>query len=92
MIHVQDLKYRIQGFSLNISLIIKDAEYFVLLGMTGSGKTIFLENLCGLRVPAQGTIAINNKDMTKAEPRERGIGYVPQDGALFEHLNVAKNI
>jgi len=92
MINVKNLKYTIGNFALDISISINDAEYFVLLGMTGSGKTLFLENLCGLREPTQGQVFIKDSDITNEEPRKRGIGYVPQDGALFSHLNVMKNI
>ncbi len=92
MINVKNLEYTVGNFSIDISLTINAAEYFVLLGMTGSGKTLFLENLCGLREPSGGQIFIDNIDITTEEPRKRGIGYVPQDGALFSHLNVMKNI
>jgi molybdate/tungstate transport system ATP-binding protein len=92
MIVVENLKYQIGTFALSASLDIGDGEYFVLLGMTGSGKTLFLENLCGLRKPAEGKIYIKNREVTFAEPRERNVGYVPQDGALFDNLNVSGNI
>jgi ABC-type Fe3+/spermidine/putrescine transport system ATPase subunit len=92
MIAVENLKYQIGAFSLSASLAVGDGEYFVLLGMTGSGKTLFLENLCGLRTPVEGKICIKNRDVTFMEPRERNIGYVPQDGALFDNLDASGNI
>lgn len=85
MINVIDLTYRIGDFWLrDMSLEIGDGEYFVLLGKPGSGKSVFLECLCGLNRIAAGTIKIAGKDVTSAEPRDRGIGYVPQDYALFD--------
>jgi ABC-type sugar transport system ATPase subunit len=93
MIRAEDVVLHIGEFLLNgLSLEIKQAEYFVLLGPPGSGKTLFLEALCGLRRIASGRIFINQQNVTKLEPRRRKIGYVPQDYALFPHLFVEKNI
>lgn len=92
MIRARELGYSIGGFSLNVSLIVDKAEYFVLLGMTGSGKTLLLETLCGLRRAASGQVWLGQREVTYAEPRDRQVGYVPQDGALFDHLTVAGNI
>lgn len=92
MICVRDMRYQADNFKLDVSLEINDSEYFVLLGMTGCGKTSLLECLCGLREISSGQVNIDGKDMTFADPRSRHIGYVPQDGALFNHLNVRNNI
>ncbi|OGS37792.1 MAG: hypothetical protein A2293_16320 [Elusimicrobia bacterium RIFOXYB2_FULL_49_7] len=92
MIRADALRLSVGHFALNVSLDVPDNEYFVLLGMTGSGKTLFLESLCGLRKTTDGSVFIDNRDMTACEPRDRGIGYVPQDGALFDHLSVSDNI
>lgn len=91
MIAADDITYSIGDFNLRASLEIRN-EYFVLLGMTGSGKTLFLESLCGLRQVHDGRIMIDGVDATGIVPWERNIGYVPQDGALFPHMSVAKNI
>lgn len=92
MISIQNLKYHVGEFALDISLDLGDDEYFVLFGMTGCGKTSLLECLCGLRVPDSGKILMDDVDITNADPRLRGIGYVPQDGALFNHMTVYRNI
>ncbi len=92
MIRARGLTYDIGGFALNVSLDVGDGEYFVLLGATGSGKTLFLECLAGLRAVRSGSIEIGGRDVTDADPRSRRVGYVPQDGALFPHLGVAANI
>jgi len=93
MIDVTDLTYSIGDFQLrNISLEVADGEYFVLLGKPGSGKSVFLECLCGLNRISAGTIEIAGEDVTSAEPRDRGIGYVPQDYALFPTKLVRDNI
>jgi ABC-type sugar transport system ATPase subunit len=92
MIAAEQLRYRIGSFSLDAALSVGTSEYFVLLGMTGSGKTLFLECLAGLRPIHGGRVFIGGRDVTAAEPRRRNIGYVPQDGALFAHLRVRDNI
>ena len=93
MINVTNLAYKVGDFQLNnIFLNIADGEYFVLLGKPGSGKSIFLECLCGLNRASSGKIEIAGVDVTHAEPRERGIGYVPQDYALFPTKLVRDNI
>jgi ABC-type sugar transport system ATPase subunit len=62
------------------------------MGSTGCGKTTLLEVLCGLRRPQKGRVLIDGCDVTSLEPRERGIGYVPQDLALFPTLKVYDQI
>ena len=74
----------IGNFSLqDVSLHVRPGEYFVLLGPSGSGKTLLLECLCGLNRLGSGRILIDDVDVTRMEPRNRGIGYLPQDYALF---------
>ncbi len=93
MIHTEEICFRVGTFQLQgLSLDIAKGEYFVLLGPPGSGKTIFLECLCGLKKVESGRIHIDRRDVTDLEPRTRGIGYVPQDYALFPHLSVEQNI
>ena len=93
MIRTDSLSYTIGDFSLrDVSLEVGAGEYFVLLGSPGSGKTVFLECLCGLRRIRAGRIFIDGKDVTGLEPRDRSVGYMPQDYALFPHTNVWGNI
>jgi molybdate/tungstate transport system ATP-binding protein len=68
------------------------------MGKTGSGKTTVLEAICGLRPVSAGRIFLLEQDVTGWRPADRGIGYVPQDRALFatmtvrDHLAFALNI
>jgi ABC-type Fe3+/spermidine/putrescine transport system ATPase subunit len=84
--------YAAGSFRLETSLDIPDGDYFVLMGPTGSGKTATVECLAGLRRPLSGRIEMSGKDMTWTEPRDRMVGYVPQDYALFGHRTVRRNI
>lgn len=93
MIRIRDLTFRAGDFQVrDVSLHVAGSEYFVLLGPNGSGKTLLISCLCGLIRASSGSIRIDDRDVTHAEPRLRGIGYVPQDYGLFPHMTVAKNV
>lgn len=76
----------------DITIAIPANTYAVLMGSTGCGKTTLLEILCGLRKPSIGRVLLEGRDVTSLEPRERGIGYVPQDLALFPGIKVRDQI
>jgi ABC-type Fe3+/spermidine/putrescine transport system ATPase subunit len=93
MIVVDGLRFRVGAFALDgVSLEVAAGEYLVLVGPTGAGKTLLLECVCGLNRGATGRIAIGGADVTGLEPRFRGIGYMPQEYALFPHRSVAENV
>jgi ABC-type sugar transport system ATPase subunit len=93
MIRITGLHFAVGSFRLQpLSLEVADGEYLVLLGPTGVGKTLFLECLCGLLRPAGGRIEMDGRDVTPLAPRERSIGYVPQQQGLFPHLTVQDNL
>ncbi len=92
MIEIERLHYSVGTFALDdLSLHVRPGEYFVLLGPSGSGKTVLLECLCGLNTVDSGRIVIGDVDVTRLEPRNRAIGYLPQDYALFPDRSVAHN-
>lgn len=93
MIEIKDLSIRVGDFTLkDLSVNIQDKEYFVILGPSGAGKTVFMECLAGLHRLKSGRILLNQRDITHLSPEERGLGYVPQDYVLFPFLNVRENI
>ncbi|MBE7467402.1 MAG: ABC transporter ATP-binding protein [Planctomycetes bacterium] len=93
MIRVQGLTVRAGAFALeNVSFEIPTGCYGMLMGKTGSGKTTLLEALCGLKRVTAGRIELLGRDVTFAKPAERGIGLVPQDGALFTSMTVRENM
>jgi ABC-type sugar transport system ATPase subunit len=93
MIRAENITFRIGEFSLDeASVEVKKGEYFVLMGPPGSGKTLFLEVLCGLKRPQSGRLFIDGRSIHNREPRRRMIGYVPQDYALFPHRSVEGNL
>lgn len=76
----------------DVSFEIPQGAYGVLMGRTGCGKTTILEAVCGLKYCDAGTIRLDGRDVTKLKPAERGIGYVPQDGALFSTMTVYQHL
>jgi len=93
VIEVKDLNVTVGEFSLeNISFELEAGEYGILMGRTGSGKTTLLESLCGLKPITSGHILINGEDVTRCAPGGRGIGFVPQEGALFHGMTVRDQV
>jgi len=79
-------------FLKNVNLEVRDGEYFVLLGPTGSGKSVLLESIAGLTSITSGEVWINGKDVTDLNLEKRKIGFAFQDYALYRHLSVRDNI
>jgi thiamine transport system ATP-binding protein len=76
----------------DVSLSIRDGEFFTLVGPSGCGKTTLLRSIAGLETPSAGQVAIDGRDVTAEPPESRNIGIVFQNYALFPHLSVAENI
>ncbi len=93
MIRLNNISKHLGAFNLkNISVNIAKNEYFIILGPTGTGKTVILELIAGMYLPDGGEIWINGENVTYKYPEERGIGFVYQDYMLFPHLTVEDNI
>ncbi|MEQ1858990.1 MAG: ABC transporter ATP-binding protein [Chthoniobacteraceae bacterium] len=75
-----------------MNLNIPSGSYAVLMGRTGCGKTTLLEIICGLRRPHSGRVIIGDRDVTHEPPAARGVGYVPQDGAMFPTMTVREQL
>ena len=93
MIRVEQLSIQAGSFALRgIEFEVPTGQYAVLMGRTGVGKTTILEALCGLRRVGGGTMVLMGRDVTGLTPAERGIGYVPQDRALFHTMTVREHL
>ena len=75
-----------------VNLTIQPGEFVALLGPSGSGKTTLLRILAGLDFPDSGAVRIDGRDVARRPARERGIGFVPQNYALFRHMSVFENV
>lgn len=81
------------GFKLdNVNLTLEAGEYFVLVGPTGSGKTLLLETINGFHRVDYGIVLFDGRDGTDLPPNKRSIGYVPQTPNLNDHQTVRENI
>ncbi|HEX4739043.1 MAG TPA: ATP-binding cassette domain-containing protein, partial [Allosphingosinicella sp.] len=76
----------------DVSLEIAPGEFVALLGPSGSGKTTLLRIIAGLDFPDSGRILFGDEDVTDKAAAKRGIGFVFQHYALFNHMNVERNI
>lgn len=70
----------------------KSNEFVVVLGPSGCGKSTLLNLIAGLEKPTDGTLLIDQRDVTKLEARDRDIAMVFQDYALYPHMSVFDNI
>ena len=75
-----------------------DGRITAIFGPSGAGKTTILDAIAGLRTPSEGTIAVGERILFSREggidmpPHLRRVGYVPQDVALFPHMDVRRNV
>ena len=96
-LRLQNVRLPLAHFALEL-----DAEFTgqvaAVFGPSGAGKTSVLDLIAGLRRPQSARIELNGQALTDTArgvcvpTRQRGIGYVPQDGALFPHLSVRHNL
>ncbi|HUF55158.1 MAG TPA: ABC transporter ATP-binding protein [Thermohalobaculum sp.] len=76
----------------DVSLEIRDNEFFTLLGPSGCGKTTLLRLIAGFEHPTSGMIRLHGKDISFLPPYRRSVNTVFQSYALFPHMTVAQNI
>lgn len=94
---LRDVRLPLARFALEAEAEIT-AGVTALYGPSGSGKTSMLDLIAGLRRPVSAYVELNGRVLTdtsrgiRVPARERRVGYVPQDGALFPHLSVRGNL
>ena len=92
-----NVSLRLNGFTLDLDLAL-DKKVTALFGSSGAGKTTVLELVAGLKRPDRGAIELDGVALVDVSrgafvpARNRAIGYVPQDLALFPHLSVRRNV
>ena len=72
----------------DVSFTVHSGELVALLGPSGSGKTTLLRVIAGLETPDVGSVLFDGDDATRRDPRDRGVGFVFQNYALFRHMTV----
>ncbi|MGO4691211.1 ABC transporter ATP-binding protein [Glaciibacter sp. 2TAF33] len=97
-LRLQDVSIALGGLPVlsGVSLVIPSGTRTALVGASGSGKTTLLRLIAGFSRPDNGTITLDDTVVSGPHAflpaHRRGVGYVPQDGALFPHLTVEQNI
>ncbi len=93
-IDVQAVGKRFGDFTAleDVSLKVAEGSLTALLGPSGSGKSTLLRIIAGLEEPETGMVLINGSDVTRARPQDRGIGFVFQHYAPFNHMSVRENV
>jgi sulfate/thiosulfate transport system ATP-binding protein len=93
-IEVQSISKQFGDFRAleDISLEVPGGSLTALLGPSGSGKSTLLRIIAGLESPDQGTVTIDDRDVTDAPPQDRAIGFVFQHYAPFAHMTVRDNV
>lgn len=93
MVALHDAAVRAGQFAINgLNLRLAAGQFHVILGPTGSGKTLLLETIAGLHPIMGGSLHIHGLPAADLPPEARRLSYLPQDNALFPHLNVRDNI
>jgi len=99
MIEVKNLSKRFDSLIIldNVSFSILDARLIVVLGPSGTGKTVLLKSMIGLMPVDSGEVIFDGKSLKSATPTEiyeirKEIGFVFQGTALFDSMNVAENV
>ena len=93
MLEVKNINVSIGNFSLkSLDFSVSKGDYFILLGVSGAGKSMVLETIAGLVRPESGSILLNGMDITHEKIQNRSVGLVFQDHAIFPHMTVSENI
>jgi len=86
-----DLRAAAGTFAVAVKGSWQPGDVVAVVGPNGAGKSTFLRALAGL-APATGRLTVGGSDVHDKPPARRGVGWVPQDGALFPHLTARDNL
>ena len=76
----------------NVSFTVADGELACLLGPSGCGKSTMLNIIAGLLTPTDGDVTVDGKSVVGLPPKDRNVGMVFQDYALYPHMTALENV
>jgi len=76
----------------DLSVEIEDGEFVIFVGPSGCGKTTTLRMVAGLEKPSEGTVLLDDEDITDQPPQQRNVAMVFQSYALYPHMTVRRNM
>lgn len=90
---LKQISVKLGNFRLRqVSLSLESGQTLVILGPSGSGKSVLLDTVAGFNTTVEGRIELSGEDITTLPPENRELGYVFQNYALFPHLTVEQNV
>ncbi len=99
MIKIVNLKKSFNSLEVlkGVNLVIPGEKITFIMGRSGTGKSVLIKHIVGLLKPDEGEIWFENRDITKLSEREllevrKKIGFLFQEGALFDSMTVAENV
>ena len=93
-VQIDSLSRRLGGRDVlrGLTLEVEAGEWIALLGPSGAGKTTLLRAIAGLEKPDAGRVSFDHRDQADVAPRERRVGFVFQDLALWPYLTVEEHL
>lgn len=93
MLEVKNISKSLGSFEIeDVSFEVQQGQYFVLLGVSGAGKSVILKSIAGLINPDNGRVTLEEKNITNQSIQKRNVGLVFQNNTLFPHMTVYDNI
>src|SRR5262245_22895588 len=93
-VQIDSLSLRLGGRDVlrDLTLEVEPGEWLAVLGPSGAGKTTLLRTIAGLEKPEAGRVCFDGRDSAGVAPRDRNIGFVFQDLALWPYLTVEEHL
>ena len=91
-LELEGLTKKWPSMTVQVDLKVEPGSLVALAGPSGCGKSTVLRMIAGLCPPDSGKVSIGGKDVSALSPREREVGMVFQDYALFPHLTIERNV
>ena len=92
MLRLEDIRLPMDRGDLSADLALAPGARVAVLGPSGAGKSTLLDGIAGFRAPVSGRMTWEGRDLTRTPPEGRPVSILFQDGNLFPHLNLLRNL